>query len=102
MKNGVVESIVNKVNGKSLVRGQGEDVFEVKFNEMYINDIPTISELFDKVQRAIDYDAFWVWAEYDFVRGYPTKVSVDYDRQVYDDEFYYLITDFAPLNQTKN
>lgn len=102
VKNGVVESIVSKAKGKSLFRGQGNDDFDRKINEMYINDFPAIPKLFEMVQDAIDHDAYWVWAEYDSARGFPTKVSIEYDRQTTDDEFYFLISDVEPLNQTKN
>ena len=99
VKNGVVESIASKTNGKSLVRGQGNDDFDRKINEIYINDFPTISRMFEMVQTAINENAYWVWAEYDLHRGYPTKISLEYDRQTTDDELYLLITDLEPLNQ---
>lgn len=102
VKNGVVESVVSKAKGTSLVRGQGDNVFDAKIYEMYINDFPTIPRLFEMVQDAIDHDAYRVWAEYDSARGFPTKVSIEYDRETTDDEFNYLITDFEPSKQTKN
>lgn len=102
VKNGEVESVVSKANGKSLVRGQGNDDFDRKINEMYINDFPTVSRMFEKVQTAVNKNAYWVWAEYDLERGHPTKISLEYDRQTTDDELYLLITDFEPLNQINN
>jgi hypothetical protein len=47
---------------------------------------PTVEELFALVQDAVDRGAARIEAQYDSVLGYPTRISVDYDLQVADEE----------------
>ena len=50
------------------------------------NSFPSVEQLFDAIQDAIDRNADFVDVEYDFTYGYPTSVYIDYDRRVADEE----------------
>ena len=73
----------------------------------YAQDVPvaenrlswfrTIEDLFALVENATASDAD-VRATFDAERGYPTKVYVDYDRDLVGDEVDLTITAFRPLD----
>ena len=50
------------------------------------DSFPSVEELFDAIQDAIDQDADLIDVEYDATYGYPTSVYIDYDRRVVDEE----------------
>ena len=50
------------------------------------DSFPSVEQLFDAIQDAIDRNADSVDVEYDFTYGYPTSVYIDYDRRVADEE----------------
>ena len=52
-----------------------------------LGDLPTILDLFDQIQRAIDEKAFDVVVTYDKTYGYPAKIYIDYSEYVTDDEY---------------
>ena len=52
----------------------------------YANSFPSIEQLFDDIQDAIDTQADYIDVEYDFTYGYPTDVYIDYDRRIADEE----------------
>jgi len=47
---------------------------------------PTVDDLFDRIDEAIESEAATMTVSYDTVLGYPTQISIDYDLQVIDDE----------------
>ena len=47
----------------------------------------TIPQLFGVIADALDHAAYVLIVEYDATLGYPTLISIDYSRQVADDEF---------------
>lgn len=53
----------------------------------------TVSELFDVVQGAIDFEVWWLSAEYDAVLGYPTAISIDVDEFLVDDTTSYAASE---------
>lgn len=60
----------------------------------------TIEGVFDKIQDAIDDNAFMIHVEYDTELGYPRSVAVDYDQHVADEELSLVISNVAPLVET--
>ena len=50
-------------------------------------EAPTVEHVFAVIADALARDAYRLHAEFDPVYGYPTRVEVDYDRDVADDEF---------------
>lgn len=56
----------------------------------------TIEGLFDTIQDAIDRDAAEITVAFNPTLGYPTSVSIDYSRQIADEEFIVGISDFMP------
>ena len=50
------------------------------------NSFPSVEQLFDAIQDAIDRQADNIDVEYDFTYGYPTSVYIDYDRRTVDEE----------------
>ncbi len=48
---------------------------------------PTIEDLFDLVDEAMQMNAAFLVVTYDPTLGYPTLISVDYRRDIADDEF---------------
>ena len=53
----------------------------------YANWFPSVEQLFDEIQYAIDNQADYIDVEYDFTYGFPTDVYIDYDRRTSDDEY---------------
>ena len=52
----------------------------------YANSFPSVEQLFDAIQDAIDRGAQVIDVEYDLTYGYPTDVYIDYDRSYADEE----------------
>jgi hypothetical protein len=59
--------------------------------------IPTVPELFDLIQQALDRNAYRIEASYDGTYGYPVRVAIDYERNTIDEEYGFTITGFASL-----
>lgn len=57
----------------------------------------TILDLFALIDDAIDQNAYVLNVQYDRSTGYPTRIAVDYDRQIADDEFIIQASDLLPL-----
>ena len=53
--------------------------------------VPTIEDLFDEIQDAIDREADSLETEYDSQAGYPISVSIDYIEQAIDDEMAFTV-----------
>ena len=56
--------------------------------------VPTIDDLFDEIQDAVDGMAFSIVADYDADMGYPTSVSIDYIENAIDDEMAFTVSSF--------
>jgi hypothetical protein len=50
------------------------------------DSFPSVEQLFDAIQDGIDRQADYIDVEYDPTYGYPTRVYIDYDRRVSDEE----------------
>lgn len=56
---------------------------------------PTIEGLFAVIDDALERDADHVAAEYSARRGYPTRISIDYESGTADDELTYTVRDLG-------
>lgn len=54
---------------------------------------PTISELFETIQSAIDEEADSITVVYDEEFGYPTEITIDWDSELADEETLYEASD---------
>jgi hypothetical protein len=52
------------------------------------SNIPTIEDLFTRIQEAVGMGAFRALVSYDEVTGVPYDIFIDYDEQVFDDEWH--------------
>ena len=50
--------------------------------------LPTIENLFDQIQSAIDQSAASVSVRYNLTYGYPLSINIDYDEKIADEELY--------------
>jgi hypothetical protein len=53
---------------------------------------PTVEGLFQIIDDAIALDPYQLEVRYDARLGYPTLISVDFDRRIADDEFSYTVS----------
>ncbi len=67
-----------------------------------LTSVPTIDDLFDEIQDAMDRLAFSVIADYDANMGYPTSVSIDYIENAIDDEMAFFVSSFQILDASGN
>jgi len=66
---------------------------------IYQSTLPTIDDLFDIIEEALDSRADALRVTYHPTLGYPTEISVDYRFVVADDEFGYAISNLILLPQ---
>ncbi len=59
---------------------------------------PTIEELFDEIDAALDRDPDRIEIDYDPALGYPTRIAIDYVAMAIDDEVTYSATGLSRLN----
>lgn len=75
---------------------QDDDVLSITFVDI-TGDVPdperygTIDAFFARIQDAIDRDAAAITAEYDAMLGYPTRVFIDYEEMIADEEQGFII-----------
>lgn len=62
----------------------------------YSGLFPSIDGLFERIDDARRRRAASVDVTYDHAFGFPTAISIDYDRVMVDDELTYRATDFQP------
>ena len=60
------------------------------------DSFPSVEQLFDAIQDAIDRDADSIDVQYDPTYGYPTSVYIDYDDRVADEELSITTRDLEP------
>ncbi len=60
-----------------------------------LNGFPTIDDLFDEIQDAIDREADDIDATYDEAFGYPVQVFIDWIRNAIDDEMSFQVSDYV-------
>ena len=50
--------------------------------------LPTLDNLFDQIQSAIDRSATSISVRYNLTYGYPLSINIDYDEKIADEELY--------------
>jgi hypothetical protein len=58
--------------------------------------VPTIDELFAHVESALNCKAEVLKVEYHAEQGYPSKITIDYDQEAWDDDFGFLASGLSP------
>jgi hypothetical protein len=58
--------------------------------------VKNIEDYFIIIQDALDKNAFKVTVTYNKTYGFPSKMAIDFDAQVADEELYYSLTHFNP------
>ncbi|HEX2568471.1 MAG TPA: DUF6174 domain-containing protein [Polyangia bacterium] len=58
---------------------------------------PTIEGLFDKLQDAVERNAYQLQVTYDSTYGFPASASIDYDKRAVDEEYGFEVSAFTPL-----
>ena len=59
--------------------------------------VPTVPDLFDLIQEALDQKVAWFAADYDSIYGYPTRIEIDYSSSAVDDEMAITVRDLQLL-----
>lgn len=62
-----------------------------------LNGFPTIEDLFDEIQDAIDQDAARIDATYDESFGYPVQVFIDWIQNAIDDEMSFQLSEYTEV-----
>jgi uncharacterized protein DUF6174 len=57
----------------------------------------TIEELFSEIQRALDEPFYRVFVEYDPQLGHPTRMRMDWRRDLFDDDIVINVDEMTPL-----
>ncbi|WP_448270287.1 DUF6174 domain-containing protein [Nostoc sp. DSM 114159] len=70
-------------------------------NPEFFQKYDTIPELFNVIQDAINRKAFNLDVEYNAKLGYPTKINIDYNSQIADEEIFLTIENFQELKTTR-
>lgn len=83
VRNGVVESRRYESSGQPLPAN-------------YAQSFPTIDGLWEIVDDAARRNAAKLDVTYDPVLGYPTRIDIDYDTRLADEEVTIVVTRFAP------
>ena len=58
---------------------------------------PTINDLFDAIQNCISKKANTIRVSYDSVNKIPKSIYIDFDKNVYDEEYSVVISNFNEL-----
>ena len=66
--------------------------------QFIFDDSKTIDEAFDFIDSLLGQNIFLLVTEYDQTYGFPTVISVDYDENIADDEFYFSYSGFKQTN----
>ncbi|MEH2331162.1 DUF6174 domain-containing protein [Nostoc sp.] len=84
VRNGQTTSITSVATGKPV-------------NPEFFQKYDTIPELFNVIQDAIKRKASNLDVEYNAKFGYPTKINIDYDSQIADEEIFLTIENFQEI-----
>ncbi|MEH2047790.1 DUF6174 domain-containing protein [Nostoc sp.] len=84
VRNGQTTSITSVATGKPV-------------NPQFFQKYDTIPELFNVIQDAIKRKASNLDVEYNAKFGYPTKINIDYDSQIADEEIFLTIENFQEI-----
>ncbi|WP_392481997.1 DUF6174 domain-containing protein [Nostoc sp. C110] len=84
VRNGQTTSITSVATGQAV-------------NPEFFQNYKTIPKLFDVIQDAINRQAYSLNVSYSPKFGYPTKIEIDYDSQIADEEIYLTIENFQEI-----
>ena len=93
---GFVGPVEIEVRGDSVVARRSPNG-EPPVGPQVASSFPSVDGLFRIVGDAIDRKAASLDAAYDPRLGYPSRISIDYDRQIADDEIVYTVSAFQRL-----
>ena len=68
------------------VEGSQADLLGTSASSNRLRGMITIDSAFDKIQQALDQDAYDLEVTYDMTAGYPTAISIDWDVMIADEE----------------
>ena len=85
-----------RVEGGSVAAAEFEDS-GLTVEASLLSYVPTVEDLFDLIEEALDQKAAYLLATYDPSYGYPTRIEIDYSATVRDDEVAISARDFLPL-----
>ena len=84
-----------RVHDGDVARAEGlDESARVMIEQGFVDDVPTLDELLDELDRARLSDADRAEAEFDPTDGHPTLVEIDHDANATDDEACYHISDY--------
>jgi hypothetical protein len=64
--------------------------------------VPSIEDLFDLIEDALDRQVAYFSAQYDPSYGFPTRIEIDYSSTMPDDEVAISARELQPLTTTSN
>lgn len=85
----ILISVENNVIVSAIYEMSGEEVGEPRRQYLL-----TIDQLFDEIQNAIDDEVYHLDVSYDSHFGYPTRIAIDQDLMMADEEVIHFIVDF--------
>jgi hypothetical protein len=81
----------------SLTNADGTQVLDTDPNYAYFAPHATIDQLFAEIEKATQDGADSITVTYDSTYGFPGEIAIDPSKQIADEEMYYSITNFEPL-----
>ena len=72
-------------------------VNDLAYIEEIHRGILSINDLFKEIEKASNQNVAVLEATYDSFYGFPTKLYIDRDERIADEEMRYSISDFKPL-----
>ncbi|QKQ72203.1 DUF6174 domain-containing protein [Nostoc sp. TCL240-02] len=84
VRNGQTTSITSVATGQAV-------------NPEFFQNYKTIPKLFNVIQDAINRQAYSLNVSYSPKLGYPTKIEIDYNSQIADEEIYLTIENFQEI-----
>jgi hypothetical protein len=81
----------------SMVAADGNEVLDTDPNYAFFAPHATIDLLFGDIEQAVKDGAEVVTVTYDDTYGFPAEIAIDISQQMADEEMYYSVTSFEPL-----
>lgn len=81
----------------SMQAADGTEVLDTDANYEFFAPRATMDLLFAEIEKAVSDGAEVVTVTYDETYGFPAEIAIDISQQMADEEMYYSITSFEPL-----
>lgn len=78
-----------------VVDPDSQEPVSIDSTQTYAAIYPTVEDLFDLVEDAIEKDADHLEVMYDNFNGFPWFIDIDYSKEIADEEIRYEITSFS-------